>query len=105
MEYFNQMTSNKFSLDPNEEFIFIGKIIGLRTHLDLIQNFIGGQDNKVYIWNIESGELVHTVGPFSTPIKSLVFRQGWIHDRVRVPGFWTFLNGRVELYGVCNVNM
>lgn len=27
MEYPNQMTSTKFSMDPSEEFVFIGKLL------------------------------------------------------------------------------
>lgn len=88
MEYPNQMTSTKFSVDPNEEFVLIG-----------------GDDRKVYIWNLKSGEITHTLGPYAIPIKSLVFGRSWIQDRVRVPGFWTFLNNSIELYGICDVKM
>lgn len=106
MEYPNQMTSTKFSVDPNEEFVLIGKHGLASIILSKIWRIcLGGDDRKVYIWNLKSGEITHTLGPYAIPIKSLVFGRSWIQDRVRVPGFWTFLNNSIELYGICDVKM
>ncbi|KYQ93343.1 hypothetical protein DLAC_06013 [Tieghemostelium lacteum] len=58
----NQYSMLRFQVSPDERYLCSG-----------------GNDNMVRLWNVHSGELLNSVGPFENEIKSLQFIDNWFN--------------------------
>jgi hypothetical protein len=38
---------------------------------------LGGQDNKLRIWDVKTARLLRTLGPFTNPVKSVAYGDTW----------------------------
>lgn len=66
---------------------------------------LGGQDELVRIWNLNSGELINSIGPFSVPVRSVAYSEHAIlkykNEKLRTsPCIWIADGAVIKCYAL-----
>lgn len=95
INYYGHVNSTeylRFSTDYNENILFAGPRfppLVFRVYLLFTK---GGQDKSIRVWDIKTGKLLKTLGPFKAPVRSVAYGETWQKDKdlgsTYQPGIW-----------------